>query len=74
MQALPVPPKVRKVLPLLMKPLMEEVVLAALQRLKGGSSPGKDGIPAELYQAFPTVFLPRLLHAMQSFLDGEGAR
>ena len=67
-RSLPIPQKILQALPLLMKPLSLDVVLAALERLKGGSAPGKDGIPAELYQAFPSVFAPRLLSAMQDFL------
>ena len=66
------PPKILHALPLLMKPLSLEVVLAALERLKGGLAPGKDGIPAELYQAFPSVFAPRLLSAMKCFLREGG--
>ena len=74
-RSLPIPPKILQALPLLMKPLSLDVVLAALERLKGGSAPGKDGILAELYQAFPSVFAPRLLSAMQEFLrvGGGGA-
>ena len=72
LQSLPIPPKVLQALPLLMKPLTLEVVVAALERLKGGSAPGKDGIPAEHCQAFPSVFAPRLLLAMQCFLREGG--
>ena len=64
--AFPIP---AKAVPLLMKPLDESVVLAALARLKGGSSPAKDGIPVELYQAFPEVFVPRVLQVRQQFLQ-----
>ena len=38
-----IPPKVAAALPLLMKPLFEKVVQTAFKKLKGGSSPGKDG-------------------------------
>ena len=71
-RSLPIPPKILQALPLLMKPLSLDVVLAALERPKGGPAPGKDGIPAELYQAFPSVFAPRLLSAMQDFLRVGG--
>ena len=46
--------------------------MAALERLKGGSALGKDGIPAEFCQAFASVFAPRLLSAMQCFLRERG--
>ena len=29
---------------------------------------GKDGIPAELYQAFLYIFVPKVLQVMQQFL------
>ena len=49
--SLPIPDKVCRAMPLLFKELTEEVVHAALERMKRGSAPGMDSIPAELYQA-----------------------
>ena len=46
--SLPIPDKVRRAMPLLFRELTEEVVQAALERMKRGSAPGMDGIPAEL--------------------------
>ena len=71
-RSLPIPPKILQALSLLMKPFSLDVVLAALERLKGGSALGKDGIPAELYEAFPSVFAPRLLSTMQEFFREGG--
>ena len=70
--SLPIPDKVRRAMPLLFNELTEEVVQAALERMKRGSAPGMDGIPAELYQAYPEVFVPRLLEIMQLFLKRAG--
>ena len=70
--SLPIPDKVRRVMPLLFRELTEEVVQAALERMKRGSAPGMDGIPAELYQAYPEVFVPRLLEIMQLYLKRGG--
>ena len=70
--AIPIPAKVQEALPLLMELLGEEVVLTALEWLKGVSSPGKDGTPAELYQTFPGIFVPRVLQVMQQFVQGGG--
>ena len=67
-----VPQKVVQVIPLLFRELNEDVVRAALERMKRGSAPGKDGIPVEVYQSFPDIFVPRLLQAMQGFLREGG--
>ena len=71
MNSIPIPQKVKTVLPLLMKPLSEEVTLAALERLKQGSSAGKDGLAAELFQKVPAIFVPKIT-GLQEFLDGRG--
>ena len=59
-------------IPLLFCELNDELVRAALERMKRGSAPGKDGIPVEVYQSFPDIFAPGLLQAMQVFLQGGG--
>ena len=60
--------KVRTALPLLMKPLSTNFVMAAPKLLKAGSSAGVDCMPAELYQQFSSVFFPRMEEAMKPFL------
>ena len=47
-------------------------MLVALVRLNGGSSLEKGGIPAEPYQAFASVFVPRILEAVRLFLREGG--
>ena len=70
-----IPERVRRAMPLLFRELSEELVKTALERLKRGSAPGMDGLPAEVYQAFPEVFVPKLYQAMVLFLRrGGGAR
>ena len=71
-ETLPVPEMVQFALPLLMKPQSGEVVQAVLESMKGGSSAGADGMPAELYQQFPSVFVPRMSAAMECFSGGRG--
>ena len=68
MISLPILPKVRRAMPLLMKPLTDEVTRAALEQLKQGSSAGIDGLPAELFQRFPEMFVPRMTQALHPFL------
>ena len=58
LRSLPIPLKVAAalpLLPLLIKLLCAEVPQTALVKLKRGSSPGRDRIPAEVYQVFPQV-------------------
>ena len=62
---------IRRAIPLLMRPLTmlmcpltEELVLAALERMPRGSSPGVDGVITDVYKKFPTIFVPRLLSSL----------
>ena len=57
-QSLPIPLKVKQALLLLFRELSEEVAQAALKRMKGASAPSADGLPAEVYQAMPNLFVP----------------
>ena len=45
------------------------MVTAALEELNGGSSAGVDGMPAELYQRFLSISVPRMEVAMGEFLN-----
>ena len=56
-----------------MKLLMPEVVTAALEELKGGSSAGVDGMPAELYQQFPIFDTVRKAFGVVQREGGGGA-
>ena len=72
LESLQLPQKVLQAIPLLFRELNEDLVRVALERMKRGSAPGKDGIPAEVYQSFPDVFVPKLLQAMQESLREGG--
>ena len=52
---------IRTTLSLLMKYLTRDMVIAALEAMKGGPSAEADGMPTELYQQFPHSFAPRML-------------
>ena len=72
LESLLLPQKVVRAIPLLFRELDEEVVRAALECMKRGSAPWKDGIPVEVYQSFLDIFAPKLLQAMQVFLQEGG--
>ena len=69
LETLGIPPRLGYCVPLLWRPLTRELVETALGRLPRGSSPGEDGISAEIYQAYPEIFVPRMLDAMQGFVS-----
>ena len=52
-----------------MRPLTQDLVLAALERMPRGSSPGVDGVITDENKVFPSIFVPRLLTSMQAFLE-----
>ena len=54
---------------MLLKPLSQELVLAALENMKPGSSPGLDGIPTEVYLAPSETMVPRMMDAIASFVQ-----
>ena len=54
-------------MPILFQELNEELMLAALERLKSGLSLEQDGIPANVYQKVVQVFVPWLHKAMCFF-------
>ena len=64
--------KARTALLLLMKALATDLVMAALELLKAGSSAGEDGMPAQLYQQCSLVFVPRVEEAMKKFFVRGG--
>ena len=73
-KSLPIPQRVRQALPLLFRELKEDIVVAALERMKRGSAPGMDGIPAEVYQSMLDVFAPKLHDVMRIFLARGGVQ
>ena len=52
----------------LCKPLSYNIVTEGLRRLRTGGSPGVDGIPAEIFKAFPDVMVPQMLSCIKTFL------
>ena len=58
LESLPIPQQVRNAFPLLYKPLSLDLVIAAGEDLRTNSSPGLDGIPAEVYQKWIGLFAP----------------
>jgi hypothetical protein len=42
----------------------EDVVKEALNRLKGSSSPGWDGIPARCFQMYDSIFIPKMVEVV----------
>ena len=68
MESFRLPQKVVHAAPLLFRELSEDLVRVVLEWMKRNSAPGKDGIPAEVYQSFPEKIFPKLLQAMQVFL------
>ena len=52
-ESLGIPEKIKRAIPLLMRPLTEDLVLAALERMPRGSSPGVDGVITDMYKKFP---------------------
>ena len=68
LNSLPLAQNIKNVAPILLRPLTQELVLTALENVKKGSSPGVDGIPAEIFQALLDVFVPRLFQSISEFL------
>ena len=68
LESLPLPANIRQVAPLLLRELTPELTLTALENLKRGSSPGMDGLPAEIFQAFETIMVPRMYETLSKFI------
>ena len=57
MERMPIPQRIRKVLPLFMSEVSESAIQVALKRMKQGSSLRLDGMPVEVNAAFPELFV-----------------
>ena len=65
----PPPPRtLRNCAPLLLRPLSTCLVRTALEKMKCGSTPGVDGIPAEVFMSMPSVFVAPMHDVMSAFL------
>ena len=71
LHTLRIPPRWKLLIPALMKPRSQEVILESLKRMDSSSAPGEDGIWAACYQAFPEFFCQKL---EEVFLELEGGR
>ena len=72
-RSLPIPPKVQAALPLLWRPLTEDLVGEALRKMRPCSSPGNDTVPATVYQRMGPLFVPRMHAIIQRSLDRGAA-
>ena len=68
-ESLGLPDKIRRAIALLMRPLSEDIVLAALERMPKGLLPGLDGVTTYVYKFFPSIFVPRLLASKRELLE-----
>ena len=73
LHVIPLKPQLKGAAALLLKPLTQELVLTALDKMKPGSAPGLDGISAEILTAFPDTLVPRMTEHIALFLS-KGSR
>ena len=78
LQSLPLPANFKTMARALFRPLTQEVVNEALDRLHTNVSPGDDGVGAKIYQCFAEVFAPAMLQVAKhcfrtsTFFDNWG--
>ena len=73
LRSLPIPPGVQAALPLLWRPLTEDLVRDALQKMRPCSLPGNDTVPAAVYQSMGPLFVLRMHAIIKGSLDGGAA-
>ena len=73
LRSLPIPPRVQAALPLLWRPLTEDLVREALKKMRRCSSPGNDTVPAAVYQCMGPLFVPRMHAVIKRSLDRAAA-
>ena len=66
---LPLPAHIKGPAPMLLRPLNEELVRRALENMKAGSSPGIDGVPAEIFMALADTLVPRMTQSIARMLQ-----
>ena len=72
-QSLPVSSSIKNVAKVLLKPLSMELVQTTLENMKQGSSPGLDGMPAEVFIALAGVMVPQMTETIAQLLE-QGSR
>ena len=73
LRSLPIPPRVQAALPLLWRPLTEDLVREALHKMRPYSSPGSDTVPAAVYHSMGRLFIPRMHAIIECSLDRGAA-
>ena len=68
LRSLPLRPQLKGVAALLLKPLTQELVLTALEKMKPGSAPGLDGVTEEILMALPGALVPKMTEQIALFL------
>ena len=68
LRSLPLRPQLKGTATLLLKPLTQELVLTALEKMKPGSAPGLDGVTAEILMALPGALVPKMTEQIALFL------
>ena len=68
LRSLPLRPQLKGAATLLLKPLTQELVLTALEKMKPGSAPGLDGVTAEIVMALPGALVPKMTEQIALFL------
>ena len=68
LQSLPLRQQLKGAAALLLKPLTQELVLTAREKMKPGSAPGLDGVTAEILMALPGVLVPKMTEQIALFL------
>ena len=69
LNSLPLPANIKGVAPMLLRPLNQELVRTALETMKAGSSPGTDGVPAEIFMALADTLAPRMTQSITRMLQ-----
>ena len=68
LQSLPLRPQLKGAAAWLLKPLTQELVLTALEKMKPGSALGLDGVTAEVLIALSDVLVPKMTEQIAQFL------
>ena len=68
LQSLPLRPQLKGAATLLLKPLTQELVLTALEKMKPGSALGLDGVTTVILMALPGVLVPKMTEQIAQFL------
>ena len=68
-EALPLSGNIKQAAKILLKPVTVGLVLTDLENMKLGTSPGLDGMPAEVFLALGSVTVPRMTAGISRFVQ-----